>query len=139
MTIALGPLLEAMPVAVMVVDENHSVVLVNEPAATLFGYTTEELRGLSFVQLCPRMADEVKRPCGPAGMFMRSGRAARCGERRMAVARCKDGSERPVSVQCVHYGAAGAARWIGISWMRANSSRSVRTNRTMRTWCAFPN
>jgi two-component system sensor kinase FixL len=108
----LKPLLEATPVALMVVDEDHRVALVNEPAATLFGYTTEELRGLSFVQLCPRMADEVKRPGAPAGLFVRGAGAAGCGEWQMAVARCKDGSELPVSVQCMHYGPAGAAQWI---------------------------
>src|SRR6185437_4956799 len=107
----LKPLIEAMPVAVIVVDDDHKVVLANEPAAALFGYTTSELRGLSFVQLCPRMADNSDSEVGSSGIFLPDSRFAAAGARRMAVARARDGSERPVSVQFKQYG-TGAAPWI---------------------------
>ena len=107
----LKPLIEAMPVAVIVVDDDHKVVLANEPAAALFGYTTNELRGLSFVQLCPRMADNSDSEVGSSGIFLPDSRFAAAGARRMAVARARDGSERPVSVQFKQYG-TGAAPWI---------------------------
>ncbi|MEW9582493.1 ATP-binding protein [Paraburkholderia sp. DGU8] len=107
----LKTLIEAMPVAVIVVDDDHKVVLANEPAAALFGYTTNELLGLSFVQLCPRMADNPDSEVGSSGRFLPGSRFAATGPRRMAVARARDGSERSVSVQFKQYG-TGAAPWI---------------------------
>jgi two-component system sensor kinase FixL len=56
------------------------------------------------------MADDTNRRCAPASGP--GGDAADSGERRIAIARCKDGGERPVSVKCTRYGAAGAFRWI---------------------------
>jgi two-component system, LuxR family, sensor kinase FixL len=119
----LRPLLDAMPVAVMVVDDDYRVMQVNEPAAALFGYTTNELCSLSFMQLCPRMADDTAHDTAddtaddtdkqaiPSGAFVPGSRAGTAGVRRMAVARCRDGGERPVSVQCTRY-EAGASPWI---------------------------
>lgn len=111
----LKPLLDAMPVAVMVVDDDYRVMQVNEPAAALFGYTTNELCSLSFMQLCPRMADDTAddtdKQAIPSGAFVPGSRLGTAGERRMAVARCRDGGERPVSVQCTRY-EAGASPWI---------------------------
>ncbi|CAB3801086.1 Adaptive-response sensory-kinase SasA [Paraburkholderia ultramafica] len=109
----LQPLLDMVPGAVIAVDDAHRVVLVNEPAATLFGYTAEELGGMSFVQLFPRMADDdAKAGSGPSSPGAPGDGLAGADELRTAIARCKDGCERTVSVKCTQYGAAGAAPWI---------------------------
>lgn len=68
-TDGLKPVLDIVPAAAIVVDEAHTVVLANELAATLFGYTKEELGSLSFVQLFPAwqttskmVEDRLQRP-----------------------------------------------------------------------------
>jgi two-component system sensor kinase FixL len=109
----LKPLLDMVPGAVIAVDEAHRVVLVNEPAATLFGYTTAELGGMSFVQLFPRIADDdAKARSGPSSPGAPGDGLANSGELRTAIARCKDGCERVVSLKCTQFGAAGASSWI---------------------------
>ncbi|MGF6602097.1 two-component system sensor kinase FixL [Paraburkholderia sp. GAS448] len=107
------PLLNLMPGAVIVVDDDFRVVLANEPAVTLFGHTASELSDMSFVQLFPRMPEDSagersgrSEPGAPD-----DGRAASCGQ-RMAIARSKDGSEHTVSVKCTRYGPDGASAWI---------------------------
>jgi two-component system sensor kinase FixL len=109
----LKPSLDMVPGAVIAVDGAHRVVLVNEPAATLFGYTTAELDGMSFVQLFPRIADnDAKARSGPSLPRAPGDDLAGSGELRTAIARCKDGCERAVSVKCTQYGADGTAPWI---------------------------
>ena len=111
-TDGLKPVLDIVPAAAIVVDEAHTVVLANELAATLFGYTKEELGSLSFVQLFPRMADDEQDGRGSFAASTAGDGLAGSGERRTAIARCKDGSERAVGVKCTQYGEAGASLWI---------------------------
>jgi PAS domain S-box-containing protein len=87
--------LEAVPDAIVAVDGEGSIVLVNSQAETLFGYQREELIGLPVELLVPssvrdhsqqRIAyfrDPVSRPMG-GGMEL--------------AGRCKDGSEFPAEI-----------------------------------------
>lgn len=111
-TEGLQTLLELVPAAAIAVDEARTVVRANEAAVSLFGYSVEELSGLPFVQLYPRIADENQGESGAAASSASVENLAGRGERRMAVARGKDGSERIVSVRCTQYGATGADLWI---------------------------
>ena len=113
---SLKPLLEMMPGAVIAFDDAHRIVLVNEPATTLFGYTAEELGGMSFVQLFPRIADDDAKarsgPLSPGAPGASGEGLAGSAGLRTAIARCKDGCERAVSVKCTQYGSAGASPWL---------------------------
>ncbi|MFM0478577.1 PAS domain S-box protein [Paraburkholderia strydomiana] len=112
---SLKPRLDMVSGAVIAVDDAHRVVLANESAATLFGYTTEELRGMSFMQLFPRIADDdAKSRSGASSPGASGDGLAGSGELRTAIARCKDGCERAVSVKCTQYGPNGASRWMVI-------------------------
>lgn len=108
----LQTLLEWVPAAAIAVDETRTVVQANEAAVSLFGYSVEELSGLSFVQLYPRIADDNQGRSEGAESSASIENLAGRGERRMAIARGKDGSERIVSVKCTQYGAADADLWI---------------------------
>ncbi|MFP3601559.1 sensor histidine kinase [Paraburkholderia sp. SIMBA_053] len=109
---ALKPLLDMMPAAMIVVDDANKVVQANQLAATLFSYKAEEMSGLSFAQLFPRLDnDAVARRGHPSSSGAPEDFSA-SSARRTAVARCKDGSERPVSVKCTHYRPAGAFVWV---------------------------
>ncbi|TDN57821.1 response regulator [Paraburkholderia sp. BL10I2N1] len=109
----LKPLLDMVPSAVIVIDKALRVVLVNERAVALFGYTSKELGGMSFAQLFPRMADnDAKDRSGPFAPGAPCDGLADSGELRTAIARCKDGGERAVSMKCTRYAPDDASLWI---------------------------
>jgi two-component system sensor kinase FixL len=109
---SLKPLLNIVPAAMIVVDSAHRVVLANEPAAALFGYTAQELGDMSFMQLFSRIADNVKDRSGSPPPGAPDDELTDAAGLRTAIARCKDGGERAVSVKCAQYGVDGASPWI---------------------------
>lgn len=111
-TVGLKPLLDMVPAAVIVVDEAYRVVLANELAATLFGYTVPELDGILFLQLFPYVAPDAQGRPGPFASCTEGKNVADPVERRIVMARRKDGSECEVSVKCTQHGRAGEFLWI---------------------------
>jgi len=89
-------IVEAAPTAMIAVDEEGRIVLVNAAAERLFGYGREELLGASIEKLVP----ERFRPqhSGDREAFLATPRAQLMGRGRDLFARRKDGSEVPVEI-----------------------------------------
>ncbi|MBV1789613.1 PAS domain S-box protein [Marinobacterium sp. D7] len=89
-------LLEAAPDAVVVVDGQGHIVLVNAQVAPLFGYSEEELIGQSIEVLVPERARN--RHVGHRNHFLVNHEVRPMGSGLDLAARRKDGSEIPVEI-----------------------------------------
>ncbi|MFA5907777.1 MAG: response regulator [Vicinamibacterales bacterium] len=88
-------LLEAAPDAMVIVDRDGQIVLVNSQTEQLFGYSRAELLGRSVEVLIPaRFTGHIAR----RNSFAASSSARRMGAKRSLFASRKDGSEIPVEI-----------------------------------------
>ena len=89
-------LVEAAPTAMLMVDDQGNIVLLNARAGTMFGYAREELVGRSIESLVParyRISHESHRQA-----YREDSRARAMGAGRELFATRKDGTELPVEV-----------------------------------------
>jgi PAS domain S-box-containing protein len=89
-------LLESAPDAIVIVDRQGRIVLVNEQAETLFGYRRDELIGASVEMLLPEHLREVHREHRAA--YGADPRTRPLGKGVMLAARRKDGSRFPTEI-----------------------------------------
>lgn len=89
-------LLEAAPDAIVIVDEQGRIDLVNAQAEEMFGYRRAELVGCSIELLVPERARGVH--AGHRQDYLRSARIRPMGAGLALNARRKDGSEFPVEI-----------------------------------------
>lgn len=87
----LSELLDAAPDAMVVVNEEGSIVLVNSPAESLFGYRREELVGQSVEKLVPDRLQEIHSV--ERSVYAADPRLRPMGARMDLRGRRKDGSE----------------------------------------------
>jgi two-component system sensor kinase FixL len=88
-------LVESSPNGIVLIDESHRIVLVNECAEKLFGYSRKELIGQAFDILVPDRFRE--HPVHPA-QFLAAPMAPLTGGRREIFGCRKDGSEFPIEI-----------------------------------------
>jgi len=93
---ALEGFLEAAPDAIVVVDRSANIVIVNELAARLFGYSREELLGMQIDGLVPQRFREHH--AGHRNNYFREPHTRPMGDGRELSGRRKDGSEFPVEI-----------------------------------------
>lgn len=92
----LGGLLEAAPDAMVVIDRNGTIVLVNAQTESVFGYTRAELLGQSVEILVPANVHDLHRRHRLD--YVREPHARSMGSGLDLKARRKDGSEFPVEI-----------------------------------------
>src|SRR5688572_10246747 len=93
---ALEGFLEAAPDAIVVVDRPGNIVIVNQLAERLFGYSRQELLGMQIEGLVPQRFREQH--AGYRNNYFREPRTRPMGEGRELSGRRKDGSEFPVEI-----------------------------------------
>jgi PAS domain S-box-containing protein len=93
---ALEGFLEAAPDAIVVVDRSGNIVIVNQLAERLFGYSHQELLGMQIEGLVPRRSRE--RHTGYRNNYFREPHTRPMGEGRELSGRRKDGSAFPVEI-----------------------------------------
>jgi len=93
---ALEGFLEAAPDAIVVVDRSANIVIVNELAARLFGYSRQELLGMQIEGLVPQRFRAHH--AGHRNNYFREPHTRPMGEGRELSGRRKDGSEFPVEI-----------------------------------------
>jgi PAS domain S-box-containing protein len=93
---ALEGFLEAAPDAIVVVDRSANIVIVNQLAERLFGYSRHELLGMQIEGLVPQRFRE--RHAGYRDDYFREPRTRPMGEGRELAGRRKNGSEFPVEI-----------------------------------------
>jgi PAS domain S-box-containing protein len=94
--LALEGFLEAAPDAIVVVDGSGDIVIVNQLAERLFGYSRQELLGLQIEGLVPQRFRE--RHADYRNNYSREPHTRPMGEGRELSGRRKDGSEFPVEI-----------------------------------------
>jgi two-component system, sensor histidine kinase PdtaS len=87
---------EAAPNAMIMIDMNGRVEMVNTQAEEVFGYTRNEILGQPVDMLVPKRFLDHDETCG--GPISAGSRSSRIGARRGVYARRKDGSEFPVEI-----------------------------------------
>jgi len=87
---------EAAPVALVVVDGSGKIMLVNAKAERLFGYNRDELRGSPVERLVPERFRSIRVADGDAYIGEPTARAMGAG--RDLFGRRKDGSEVPIEI-----------------------------------------
>lgn len=93
---ALEGFLEAAPDAIVVVDRSGTIVIVNQLAERLFGYSRQELLGMQIDGLVPPQFSEQH--AGFRDNYFREPRTRAMGEGRELSGRRKDGSEFSVEI-----------------------------------------
>ena len=93
---ALEGFLEAAPDAIVVVDQSGNIVIVNQLAERLFGYSRHELLGMQIEGLVPQRFRA--RHAGDRGSYFCEPHTRPMGEGRELSGRRKDGSEFPVEI-----------------------------------------
>jgi PAS domain S-box-containing protein len=93
---ALEGFLEAAPDAIVVVDRPGNIVIVNQLAERLFGYSRQELLGMQIEGLVPQRFREQH--AGYRNNYFREPHTRPMGEGRELSGRRKDGSEFPVEI-----------------------------------------
>jgi PAS domain S-box-containing protein len=88
--------LEAAPDAIVVVDGSGNIVMVNQRAERLFGYSRHELLGMQVEGLVPQRFRD--RHAGYRNTDVREPRTSTMGERQELCGRRKDGREFPVDI-----------------------------------------
>ena len=94
--LALEGFLEAAPDAIVVVDRSGNIVIVNQLAERLFGYSRQELLGMQIEGLVPQRFNE--RHAGYRNTYFREPRTRPMGEGRELSGLRKNGSEFPVEI-----------------------------------------
>jgi len=94
--LALEGFLEAAPDAIVVVDESGYVVIVNQLAESLFGYSRHELLGMPIEGLVPQRFRDHH--AGYRSNYFREPHTRPMGDGRELAGRRKDGSEFPVEI-----------------------------------------
>ena len=94
--VALEGFLEAAPDAIVVVDRAGNIVIVNQLAERLFGYSRQELLGMQIEGLVPQRFREPH--AGYRNDYFREPHTRPMGEGRELSGRRKDGSEFPVEI-----------------------------------------
>ena len=93
---ALEGFLEAAPDAIVVVDWSGNIVIVNQLAERLFGYSRQELLGMQIEGLVPQRFR--KHHAGYRDEYFREPHTRPMGEGKELSGRRKDGSEFPVEI-----------------------------------------
>jgi PAS domain S-box-containing protein len=93
---ALEGFLEAAPDAIVVIDRSGNIVIVNQLAERLFGYSRQELRGMRVEGLVPERLREQH--TGYRRNYSREPHTRPMGEGRELSGRRKDGSEFSVEI-----------------------------------------
>src|SRR6187549_797749 len=93
---ALEGFLEAAPDAIVVVDGSGHIVIVNQLAERLFGYSRQELLDIQIEELVPQRFNAHH--AGYRDSYFREPRTRPMGEGRELSGRRKDGSEFPVEI-----------------------------------------
>ncbi len=93
---ALEGFLEAAPDAIVVVNREGNIVIVNQLAERLFGYSRQELLGMQIEGLVPQRFREQH--AGYRNNYCREPHTRPMGEGRELSGRRKDGSEFPVEI-----------------------------------------
>jgi two-component system sensor kinase FixL len=88
-------LVESSPNGFVLIDGSHRIVLVNESAEKLFGYSRKELIGQAFDILVP---DRFREHAIHPGRFLAAPMAPLTGGRREIFGCRKDGSEFPIEI-----------------------------------------
>ena len=94
--LALEGFLEAAPDAIVVVDLSGNIVIVNQLAGSLFGYSRQELLGMQIEGLVPQRFREQH--AGDRNHYLRGPHTRPMEEGRELSGRRKDGSEFPVEI-----------------------------------------
>src|SRR3954452_3943764 len=94
--VALEGFLDAAPDAIVVVDRSAKIVIVNQLAEGLFGYSGQELLGMQIEELVPHRFRG--RHAGYRDNYFRDPHTRPMGEGRELSGRRKDGSEFPVEI-----------------------------------------
>jgi len=94
--LALEGFLEAAPDAIVVVDWSGNIVIVNQLAERLFGYSRSELLAMPIDGLIPQRLREHH--AGYRNNYFREPHTRPMGEGRELSGRRKDGSEFPVEI-----------------------------------------
>ena len=94
--LALEGFLEAAPDAIVVVDWSGNIVIVNQLAERLFGYSRSELLAMPIDGLVPQRFREHH--TGYRNNYFREPHTRPMGEGRELSGRRKDGSEFPVEI-----------------------------------------
>src|SRR3954451_9398792 len=93
---ALEGFLDAAPDAIVVIDRSANIVIVNQLAERLFGYSRHELLSMQIEGLVPERLR--KRHAGYRDDYFREPHTRPMGEGRELSGRRKDGSEFPVEI-----------------------------------------
>jgi PAS domain S-box-containing protein len=88
-------LVESSPNGIVLIDGSHRIVLVNEFAEKLFGYSRQELIGQAFDVLVP---DRFREHAVHPAQFLAAPMAPLTGGRRAIFGCRKDGSEFPIEI-----------------------------------------
>ncbi len=108
--------LDAAPDAIVVVDSEGRIVMVNHLAEKMFGFPRDELMGQRVEMLVPQRVKHAHESCR-AGYFHEP-RTRPMGEGRELAGRRKDGSEFPIEISLSPFEADGEEERLVISIIR---------------------
>jgi PAS domain S-box-containing protein len=112
-------LLESMPDAILVVDQQGRIAMVNQEVLRLLGYTRRQLLGASVESLLPEGLREQHEALRTR--FMQDGERHQMGEGRDFIALRQDGGQLPVEISLSRLGTE-EGRWV-IAALRDTSHR----------------
>lgn len=100
-TLPIDDLLEVLPDAVLMVDQDGRILYANSAVRPLLGYAPEDLVGEAVGLLIP--PEHREHHAGQVSQYHQNGRPTRMGARPMLQALRRDGSRVPVSISLCHW------------------------------------